>query len=96
VVFSTPGLTPHDVYQSFAVVCKALLHPTAPPSWKQIATYAFRFCVPTDDGIPWVFKGEDTMKTFFNLLAPMAESAACKPRPAKAAKTEQEQACLSL
>ena len=39
---------------------------------------------------------EDTMKTFFNLLAPMAESAACKPRPAKAAKTEQEQACLSL
>eukprot|EP00438_Fugacium_kawagutii_P005303 Skav231733 [mRNA] locus=scaffold638:29046:32829:+ [translate_table: standard] len=84
VVFSTPGLNPHDVYQSFSVVCKALLHPAAPASWKHVAACVLRFCVPTDDNIPWVFKGEESMQKFSCLLAPMAEAAVCKAtvRPA--------------
>ena len=90
VVFSTPSLNPHDVYQSFAVVCKALLHPNAPQSWKQVALCAFRFCVPTDDGVPWVFRGEETMDKFYQLLAPMADSAACKVKTSgKCTQTEE-------
>lgn len=89
VVFSTPGLSCHDIYTVFGIICKALLHHEAPETWKQVAALAFRFAVPTDDGIPWVFRTDENMQQkFFALLAPIADSAVCKA--AKVAKTAQE------
>lgn len=86
VVFSTPGMSAHDVYAACGAIAKSLLHDAAPPAWKDVAMHCFKFAVPTDDGIGWLITSGDDKSTgkFFLLLTPMAESAAFKPskRPA--------------
>ena len=34
VVFSTPGMSAHDVYAACGAIAKSLLHDAAPPAWK--------------------------------------------------------------
>ena len=55
-VFSTPGLKSHDVFINCQAVCKALLNEQSPKRWAPVAFNCLKFCIPTDDSVPWIFR----------------------------------------